>query len=384
MINSFKILPLILFATINAVNAQNGGLKFFGPHGDLGFISFSQEVLNEYCSEFDCQAIETFFTRLENEIENGIDDQKARETVKERALSDYHLQESERLLWLMEPSAHFRLKRRSEPRRGAFRYRKTGLEANILKEASYESFLKVSQALGVIDSVQYYVLSLETKDATELSWSLRDYRNSLRSIATRRHTELQDEAFSLLNSSKMRRKIPALKEHTPRQRLYLKFNSIQIQKMSKVLANGISAMNAARASLYIDYAGDGSWDRQERLSQQEKYRMGLKLILRDYFRTINSRYFSGEKPMLIDFLSAAVETGEISKEVLKEIINIEELNLVPPGFIKRHLHALKSLARIGLLSVPVAGPYLAVGMVLVEAYTEGKKGHEKISPDHLF
>ena len=174
------------------------------------------------------------------------------------------------------------------------------------------------------------------------------------------------------------------KHITARQRLYTLYSPIQIAKMAQVIDDNLKVIYSDSAMISIDFDGNGISDREEELSAGERYRLGLKLLVRDFYRLKNSSMFATTQPSLIDCLSAALELGIIDKDVLNEVMSIEQLDLLPKNFWQRHQHVFKSLLRVGAFSLPGVGPYIAVAIIISEAVIEGRRGYEQISQDHLF
>lgn len=347
--------------------------SFFSANGDLGlevgesledFLRerassrrysarfLKQSPLELMCRRIDCRILSQVFTALE-------------EKVSERA-SDQDLINKLEVEYLLELGL-------------SYKHHLSNRELGLI--------LAAGQSLGLIDSVQYSLLSeaIETRKEETVSFLVFDYYQTFRMIKRWQLRPLEDSTYESLNETKLRTRVKALKNQTPRERLYRNFSSLQIRRMSQVIEDGLDAMNALHAEINIDYNNDGQWNRTEELSAQERYRLGLKLMVRDYHRLVNSSFFSnGPRPTLIDCLSASLEMGIIDKKILEEIIQIEALQIVPKSFWERHSNTFTTLFRVGALNVPVIGPYLVVAIILTEAFIEGRNGYESFSPDHLF
>lgn len=322
---------IAFFATSLNVMASS----FFVANGDINFLNSSESSALRTCNHFDCNKVRILFDESAHLLEQGATDQKIKDFLR------------------------------------------SSLD---LGRRDYKRLLKYAQYQGYIDSVQYLILS-EIEDDKE-TFSLRTYELKLHS--TRDDFLSDNDLFSTINERKFRKRVKPLKDYSARQRLYLLYTPLQMKQMAKVIDDSINVILAQSASVNVDFDGDGNADRIEELSAQEIYRLGLKILKRDYLRLKSSNGFRGTNLTLIDCLSAALEVGSIDKSLLDEVLNIEELNILEKSFFKRHSGLFKSLLKIGAFSIPGLGAYVGVAIVLTEVIVEGRKDYDQLSEDHLF
>lgn len=340
-------LLIALFCMISSIYTHG----FFEANGDDSFKKLNTLFSKTTCRKYACDELPGLFSRLNFEFDQEkLSDQQTLNLLKKIFLNDV-----------------------------------SSARVSKLTERRTMKLLNLAQERGLLDSVQYKILedTIESKNRQQ-TFRLVDYQRKLNSIKKGRGEGIPADLFKTLNNEKLRKKINALEDETPRQRLYLKFSSIQIKQMAQVLTNAIDLMTARQGRVQLDIEGDDIWDRTETLSTQEIYRLGMKLLYRDYTRLKSSPLFQKTDLQLIDLVSAALELGEIDGEVVTEILNMDALKIVEKGFFERHRNTFISLGKVGVTYFAPGGPFIVLAITLVESMAEGKKDYEKFSSDHLF
>lgn len=380
---AFALSALFLFFQSQFTYAQGGFDSFFSSHGDDNFFQMTDLQAEQYCLEFDCRLIEKSFHDIENDLNSkDISDQKVALKLARLSHKEFDLSKASRNL-KKEFSYYSHLNAKSLTRFEQIKQKDKPQEALDLFQFNFLSLLKLSQKLGYIDSVHYLILHEAYQDLEAQSFHLRRYQNDLQYI--KESAAFEFSSFSDLNSKTTREKISALKTLSSRQRLYTIYNKRQISLLSSVLERGIEVIQAGRADITVK-SSEGKITHEIPLSSQEKYRFALKLILRDFHRLQNDPQFSeiSSEMELIDLLSAGLETGVISGQVVNELMGGAALNILPGSFWERHSKMAISLAKTGALLMPGGGAYVLVGIILAESFFNrgDKSASQKI--DHLF
>lgn len=342
---------LQILIAVNIAISTTYASGFFKANGDNHFKKLNITFTNLTCRKYSCEELGHLFLRLNEEFEKG-------------AKSDQQVISILKKVFLTE------LK---------------DIRVSSLSSKRVKRILDLAQSQGLIDSVQHKILvtTVESKKSEE-TFGLAEYERKLKSIKRKRGEELPNDLFSPLNDHDVRKRIKALEDETARQRLYSRYSAIQIRQMAEVLSNAIDLMTARQGRVQLDLEGDDIWDRTETLSSQEIYRLGMKLLYRDYTRLKSSPLFQKNDLHLIDLVSAALEGGNIDSEVVREVLAMDALKIVEKGFFERHRKTFSSLGKIGVTYFAPGGPLIVMAITLVESMAEGKKDYEKFYSDHLF
>jgi hypothetical protein len=185
-------------------------------------------------------------------------------------------------------------------------------------------------------------------------------------------------------SRKQRRNVKPWGRITPRQELFLKYNLFEIKVLNEILERTQKRIAAAKISIIVDYDGNGEADETIAVSPSERYRFAQNMLKLELVKETSPDGFlpraSVEGPHMI---MASSELGFIDEAILKQLANMPELKSKKAQKGKIYLNALWSIGKAGLLAIP-GGIYLALPIVIIESYFQGKKAQEAKNAPTLF
>ena len=237
-----------------------------------------------------------------------------------------------------------------------------------------------------IDNLLYLLIKRQHRNNNHLIDS-KDYLRALKSLTSlRNHSakEVPSDDLSFLNSIKLSQSYLGIKGLTPRQTLYLKYNSFQIKYLAKMLKDTLDIMNSPMAYIYIQINDSSEDDIRIDLSYSEKYRLSIKLLNHKMNELLYDTRF-GIKPRYIDILSAAVETGIISINDLKIFYMMPEFIDSYRNRFRIYGDMLKNFAKYAITNTPIVGQISIIPILLMELRQEMKENRNQGSNEtHIF
>lgn len=240
------------------------------------------------------------------------------------------------------------------------------------------------------DTAGLILLAHIKQDQKQLSWlnsraldipsHLRTLEGLSKSLARK---NMKPEA-TILSARQQRRQVRPWGKISPRQELFLKYNLFEIKVLTEILERTQKRISAAKVSIIVDYDGNGEADETIAVSPSERYRFAQNMLKLELLKETGPEGFlphaQVEGPHMI---MASSELGFISEDVLKQLISMPELKAKKSEKGKVYLNALWSIGKAGLLAIP-GGIYLALPIVIIESYFQGKKAQEAKNAPTLF
>ncbi len=351
-----NLLLVIVSSLVISASYANDNFSFFGANGDLYFKKLYLVPKGLSCRHYKCSLFKSVFKELEKElIDHKLSDQEVLSSLKR-----------------------------------IYTHSANSIALKYLKKDQVLDILNLAQFTGDIDSVQYELITAaiiqsSKREPAKDTYSLYQYYQNLKTVQRMSVHQNSPSSFAPLNIRKNRKRIIALKKLSARTRLYTLYTPLQIKGMAQIIKKSLDAMFALQGRVQLDYDGDDIWDRTEVLTPQEIYRLGVKLLHRDYVRLSKNPLFAENTDVqLIDLISAALEFGIVDHQIVSEILGLESLKIVQKGFFARHSTTFKSLGKLGILSTTNYGVFIVMAITLVESIAQDKRRYETYSPDSLF
>lgn len=240
------------------------------------------------------------------------------------------------------------------------------------------------------DTAGLILLAHITQNKKQLSWlstralDIPSYLRTLEGLSKSLERKNVKPEATLLSTRKQRRNVKPWGRITPRQELFLKYNLFEIKVLTEILERTQKRIAAAKISIVVDYDGNGDADETIAVSPSERYRFAQNMLKLELVKETGPDGFlphaTVEGPHMI---MASSELGFIDEAVLKQLINMPELKSKKAQKGKVYLNALWSIGKAGLLAIP-GGIYLALPIVIIESYIQGKKAQEAKNAPTLF
>ena len=251
----------------------------------------------------------------------------------------------------------------------------------------YHHALNVLRSEQRIDNLFYLIVSDRIKNFKPNLKDLSTYLRSLKSIYRKRLSSSNDVVgsdLSFLNSRNLSQKFGPYKGLTPRQVLYLKYDSFQIKHLAYQLKKMINIMSSKEAYIYINMQSTDLSDVRIDLSYSEKYRLGVKL-LKFHLNELTLDNKFGFKPLFIDVLLAGVETGVIQPDILEGFYMMPEFYDSYRNRYKRYKEIILKIGKQILINTPYIGQISLIPIMIFEIRNELKNKNRGNSNDtHLF
>lgn len=251
--------------------------------------------------------------------------------------------------------------------------------ALILKERYFELY-----GLSLIDETTLiYALNAFHRDISFSNFDLLDnyWPNS-------RRFQYKEQTVSLLENplNDLREKMKGLKYRlTPRQKLYTRFNSIQINAMAELLKEFNKRVQSLSSGLFYDFDADERPDEILVLDPSEQYRMTLKLLRRKlHMMSLPEGVFAGKKPTMLDLLSAAYEVQLVSNQELKVMLEFPGLVDRKTPKWKKALNMTWEMSKLVVSSIPGVNLYAIIPIVIIEGIANQRRSQNEVSDLHLF
>ena len=254
---------------------------------------------------------------------------------------------------------------------------------------NYKYALQILRSSNQIDNLFYLIVDDRIRNYKPSFKDLSDYLRSLKSLYLKRLSDLDGEEHdvydvSFLNTRSLSQEFGRYNGLTPRQVLYLKYDSFQIKYLGYQLKKMINVMNSENAYIHVDMEADDINDIHLELSYSEKYRLGVKL-LKFHLNELQFDSRFGFKPRYIDVLLSGVETGVIRPELLKEFYAMPEFYDSYRNRYSIYKEALKRIGKQILINTPVVGQLAFIPIMIIEIRNELQNGTRNQSDDtHIF
>lgn len=240
------------------------------------------------------------------------------------------------------------------------------------------------------DTAGLILLAHIKQDKKQLSWltsrglDIPSYLRTLEGLQKSLERKEVKPEPTMLAARKQRRHVKPWGRISPRQELFLKYNLFEIKVLTEILERTQKRIAAAKISIVVDYDGNGEADETIAVSPSERYRFAQNMLKLELVKETGPEgflpYASVEGPHMI---MASSELGFIKEDVLKQLVNMPELKSKKSQKGKLYLNALWSIGKAGLLAIP-GGIYLALPIVIIESYFQGKKAQEAKNAPTLF
>lgn len=239
----------------------------------------------------------------------------------------------------------------------------------------FEEAYLVARSNGLIDDVILVLLNEQLKDGKSAP-SIADYRSAADGLATTRKAALGNASEEMSPALTERKPYPQkarkLSHLSPRERLYLLYNPIQIRDLSDIFTRTLKIMDAKSADISIQLRDDSAPITVD-LSEGEIFRLAIDLMKRALMQEEQNGFLKGTQPKMIDLIAAAEETGAISGSLIADVLKIPELNDPKSSMLKKTGAILEQMGRIALISNPVTQIYGLVGFMFIDAIQESHK-----------
>ena len=239
----------------------------------------------------------------------------------------------------------------------------------------YEEAYLVARSTGLIDDVILVLLNEQLKDGKS-SPSISEYRSAADGLGATRKAALGNASEEMSPALTERKPYPqkarTLSHLSPRERLYLLYNPIQIRDLSDIFTRTLKIMDAKSADISIQLRDDSAPITVD-LSEGEIFRLAIDLMKRALMQEEQSGFLKGTQPKMIDLIAAAEETGAISGSLIADVLKIPELDDPKSSVLKKTGAILEEMGRIALISNPVTQIYGLVGFMFVDAIQESHK-----------
>lgn len=265
-------------------------------------------------------------------------------------------------------------------------YRPAFCQEAILKDV----VLYLRSQKQIDDTAGLILLAHINQDRKQLNWlgnralDIPSYLRTLEGLSKSLERKEVTPKATLLAQRNQRRNIKPWGRITPRQELFLKYNLFEIKVLNEILERTQKRIAAAKISIIVDYDGNGEADETIAVSPAERYRFAQNMLKLELVKETSPDGFlpraSVEGPHLI---MASSELGFIDEAVLKQLTSMPELKSKKAQKGKIYLNALWSIGKAGLLAFP-GGIYLALPIVIIESYFQGKKAQEAKNAPTLF
>jgi hypothetical protein len=239
----------------------------------------------------------------------------------------------------------------------------------------YEDAYLVARANGLIDDVILVLLKEHLKDGHS-SPLISEYRSEADGLSATRKAVLGNSSDAMSPALTERKPYPQkardLDHLSPRERLYILYNPIQIRDLSDIFARTLKIMDAKSADISIQPRDDSTPITVD-LSEGEIFRLAIDLMKRNLSQEEQSGLLKGTQPKMIDLIAAGEETGALSGSLVTDVLKIPELNDPKSSILKKTGAILEQMGRIALISNPVTQIYGLVGFMFVDAIEESHK-----------
>lgn len=256
---------------------------------------------------------------------------------------------------------------------------------------------KLENVIGVlrfedkIDNQFYLIVQDYISNNEAVLPDLKNYLLTLHSVFNLRKINLPETYdhkynMSFLNTRRMSRRAASYSGLYPRQVLYYTYNSFQIKALSSIFEKTLKIMNSSNAYIHIDLANDEESEDflHIDLSYTEKYRLAVKLLSQEVAKLPLTGGFPN-RPLFIDVLMAAVETGVISKDVMEVMIFRDDFTDSYRNRFKIYGEIAKRLGLTALTYTPVIGQLALIPIILLETRQQIKDQKRRDSDEtHLF
>jgi hypothetical protein len=142
-------------------------------------------------------------------------------------------------------------------------------------------------------------------------------------------------------------------------------------------------MDAKKADISIQ-PSDGSTPIDVSLSEGEIFRLAIALMKRNLQQDEESGLLKGTRPKMIDLIAAGEETGVISGGLIKDVLQIPQLNDPQSSILKKTAAILEQVGQIALASNPATELYGIVGFMFIDAFQEAHKANAVGEHDDIF
>jgi hypothetical protein len=196
--------------------------------------------------------------------------------------------------------------------------------------------------------------------------SLKGIKNTLRS-----KTPTAEELEKNPHSSAYKDKI---EKTTHRQSLYYRFNSMQIGKINDLLLRTFDRMDSTKTEVVFTYKS-GSTESVP-VSPMGQYYMAKMLLQKDLQELSNSRAFAGKPVSHEDLITAALETGLLTNEMLKSALGMDDLwNPVVKPWKKIANYAFRVTGTATLFLPPPYNIISSIALVFIEGLIHRKSAN---------
>lgn len=167
---------------------------------------------------------------------------------------------------------------------------------------------------------------------------------------------------------------------THRERLYKNFTSTQIMILAGIIEKTAKRMDSRYVAINFQYTNEPEVSEVYVLSPMERYRLSLKLLVKDMAETMRSDIFGGKSIEYEDLVTAAYETGYIKASELELILKFEDF--WNPQTPKWRMYANFAFSLVGTAVWFLPPPWNIVGaLALVITQTKVVKGDEPANAD---
>lgn len=167
---------------------------------------------------------------------------------------------------------------------------------------------------------------------------------------------------------------------THRERLYKNFSSTQIMILAGIIEKTAKRMDARYVAINFQYTNTPEVSEIYVLSPMERYRLSLKMLIKDMAETMRSDLFGGKTIEYEDLVTAAYETGYIKASELELILKFEDF--WNPQTPKWKMYANFAFSLVGTAVWFLPPPWNIVGaLALVITQTKVVNGDKPADAD---
>lgn len=259
-----------------------------------------------------------------------------------------------------------------------------------VEEILKENVLYLRAQKEIDDTAGLILIAHITKNQKQLNWlgaralDIPSYLHTLEGLERSLTRKEKKVEATLLSQRDQRRNVKPWGKIAPRQEIFLKYNFIEIKVLNEIMERTQKRIAAAKISILVEYENDGQIDETIEVPPAERYKFAQNKLKLELIEETKANGFlpnaTVEGPHLI---MASSELGFIDEGILKELINMPELKSKKSEKGKMYLNAIWSVGKAGLLAVP-GGIYLALPIVIIESYFQGKKAQGAKNAPSLF
>jgi hypothetical protein len=167
---------------------------------------------------------------------------------------------------------------------------------------------------------------------------------------------------------------------THRERLYKNFNSTQIMILAGIIEKTAKRMDSRYVAINFQYTNEPEISEIYVLSPMERYRLSLKMLIKDMAETMRSDIFGGKTIEYEDLVTAAYETGYIKASELELVLKFEDF--WNPQTPKWKMYANFAFSLVGTAVWFLPPPWNIVGaLALVITQTKVVNGDKPADAD---